>query len=347
MLGKQDNLKKVSLPTEKTRSFLKTYGIQNKTVLTAVSGGVDSVVMLHILCVLQKEFELNLKVINLNHNWRGEESKKDAEFVKNLAIQFGLEFYMETLDDDVKKTELTARDERYSFFERALKKFETNVCFLAHNKNDNAETLIYRVIKGTGPSGLASIPKCRPPYYRPLLELARTEIEDYAKENGLKFRQDMSNEDITYKRNFIRKNILPEMEKINKNAVNAINSLINLSVERNEILENFLEKIEAEVFEKGSENFFHKKPSIKREAFLALEKPLQREIISRYFKRILKNRDYKNILKIQNFISDNENSTLSINADTFLKVYKGSVFLYKRETDKPKDGTSGQNKEDI
>lgn len=318
----------------KTAQFLQKYNIKDETALVAVSGGVDSSVMLHILCVLKKDFGLNLKVIHLNHNWRGEESLKDSHFVENLALQYGLEFYTETLNDDVKKTELSARDERYAFFERALQRFDSKVCFLAHNKNDNAETLIYRVIKGTGPSGLLSIPKCRPPYYRPLLDFSRYEIEEYAKTNGLKHRLDASNEDTQYKRNFIRKNILPEMEKINKNAIDAINSLINLSVERNEILEDYLKSIEAEVFEAGSENFSHNKPTIKKGAFLSLKEPLQREIISRYFKGILKNRDYRTIIRIQNFIKENENSTLSINADSFLKVSKGSVFLYKRERTK-------------
>lgn len=337
MLKKENLQKKIAL-------FLEEYNIKNKTVLAAVSGGVDSVAMLHILCTLQKDFNLDLKVIHLNHNWRGEESVKDLEFVKDLAFQYGLEFYTETLEDDIKKTELAARDERYAFFERALEKFETNICFLAHNKNDNAETLVYRIIKGTGPSGLASIPRRRVSYYRPMLDFSRLEIENYAESNSLKFRQDKSNEDTVYKRNFIRKNILPEMEKINKNAIDAINSLIKLSVERNEILEDYLVNLEAAVFEKGSENFCHKKPNIKRDAFLALKEPLQREIISRYFKGILKNRDYKNILKIQNFIKESENSTLSINADTFLRVCKGSVFLYKKETGKIK---SRQNKEDV
>lgn len=327
-----------------TAQFLKRCGIQNKTVLAAVSGGADSSVLLYILNALKKDFNLEIKVIHLNHNWRGEESVRDFEFVQDLASNMGLEFYGETLDLDIKKTELSARDERYAFFERALQKFETDVCFLAHNKNDNAETLIYRVIKGTGPSGLASIPACRAPYYRPMLNFSRQEIEEYALAVGLKFRVDSSNDDTNYKRNFIRKNILPEMEKINKNAVDSINSLIKLSFERNEILEEYLKSVEKSVFEEGSENFSHKKPTIKRDEFLALKEPLQREIISRYFKGILKNRDFKNIVKIQNFIKENENSTLSINADSFLRVLRGSVFLYKKEAQR-NDGAVFEQKD--
>ncbi len=315
---------------EKTAAFLKKYNIADKTVLAAVSGGVDSSCLLYILNSLKKDFNLNLKVIHLNHNWRGEESIKDMEFVQKLARDYGVEFYYETLDDDIKKTELSARDARYDFFERALKKFESNVCFLAHNKNDNVETFFYRVIKGTGISGLSSIPKCRPPYYRPLLEFSRDEIESFAAKFDIKFRVDASNEDIKYKRNFIRKNILPEILKINDNALNAVSSLINIATEHNEIVEDYLKIIEKEIFDHNGADWANKRPAIIRDKFLNLKPELQREILSRYFKGLLKNRDFKNILKIQNFIIENENSTLSINKDTFLKSWKNSVFLYKR-----------------
>ncbi len=315
---------------EKVAEFLKKYDIKKKTVLVAVSGGVDSVVLLHILNSLKNEFSLDIKVIHLNHNWRGEASQGDMEFVQSLANDMGLEFYCDILDDDIKKTELCARDARYSFFEKALEKFETNVCFLAHNKNDNVETFLYRVIKGTGVSGLVSIPVVRPPYYRPLLNFSRCEIEEFAAKNGIKFRTDASNEDIKYKRNFIRKNIVPEILKINDNAINSIGSLIGIAAEHNEIIEDYLKTIENEVFDKNCTDWAHRRPLIIRDKFLSLKPAVQREILSRYFKGLLKNRDFKNILKIQNFIIENENSTLSVNRDTFLRVHKNGIFLYKK-----------------
>ncbi len=313
-----------------TALFLKNYGIQNKTVLAAVSGGADSCVLLFVLNGLKKEFNLDIKVIHLNHNWRGEESLCDMEFVRSAAEGAGLEFYFETLDDDIKKTELSAREARYDFFERALKKFDSNVCFLVHNKNDNVETFFYRVIKGTGVSGLVSIPAVRTPYYRPLLNFSREEIEQFASLHSIKYRTDSSNFDTKYKRNFIRQNILPEILKINDNALNAVSSLINIANEHNEILEDYLKIIEQEIFDYAAVDFAYKKPAIIRDRFLNLKPALQREIISRYFKGLLKNRDFKNILKIQNFIIENENSTLSINRDAFLKSWNNSVFLYKR-----------------
>ncbi len=310
--------------------FLKKYNIEEKTVLAAVSGGVDSSVLLFILNELKEEFKLDIKVVHLNHNWRGEESLGDMEFVKSFAKDSGLEFYFEILEDDIKKTELSAREARYEFFERALKKFDSNICFLAHNKNDNVETLLYRIIKGTGVLGLSSIPVVRKPFYRPLLNFSREQIENFACENQIEFRVDSSNDDTKYKRNFIRQKILPEILKINDCALDSIGSLINIAAEHNEIIEDYLAIVEKEVFDLSCKDFAHNRPLIIRDKFLSLKPALQREIISRYFKGLLKNRDNKNILKIQNFIIENEASTLSINKDTFLKSWKNGVFLYKK-----------------
>lgn len=310
--------------------FLKKYNIEEKTVLAAVSGGVDSSVLLFILNELKEEFKLDIKVVHLNHNWRGRESFDDMEFVKSFAKDLGLEFYFEILEDDIKKTELSAREARYEFFERALKKFDSNICFLAHNKNDNVETLLYRIIKGTGVLGLSSIPVVRKPFYRPLLNFSREQIENFACENQIEFRVDSSNDDTKYKRNFIRQKILPEILKINDCALDSIGSLINIAAEHNEIIEDYLAIVEKEVFDLNCKDFTHNRPLIIRDKFLSLKPALQREIISRYFKGLLKNRDNKNILKIQNFIIENEASTLSINKDTFLKSWKNGVFLYKK-----------------
>ncbi len=324
---------------EETQRFLSDNNIRNKTVLMALSGGVDSSVLFFILNKLKLRFNLDLKVIHLNHNWRGEEALCDLKFCEDLAKVNGCEFFSKTLDDSVKKTEVSAREARYAFFEEALLKFNSDVCFLAHNKNDNVETLLYRIAKGTGASGLSAIPKIREPYYRPLLDVSRAEIEEFARLNGITFRTDKSNADTKYKRNFIRKNIIPNFEAINKNAVNSINSLIKLSAERNEILDEYIHSVEKKIFddkEPCDTGFLpvsfgpmaDRKP-IRRKSFLSLKDSLQREILSRYFKGILKNRDYKTILKIQNFIKDNEDSLLSLSSDSFLKVQKGRVYIYK------------------
>jgi len=321
--------------------FLQKNNIRNKTVLMALSGGVDSSVLFYILNGLKEEFNLDLKVIHLNHNWRGRDSFLDEEFAKDTAKKAGCGFYSEVLDDFVKKTEVCAREARYAFFERALKKFDSEICFLAHNKDDNVETLIYRMIKGTGIRGLCSIPAVRAPYYRPLLEFSRWEIEEFASQNGIKFRVDKSNSDKKYKRNFIRHEILPLMENINKNAKDALYSLINLACENNSILDEYIKSKEKEVFLGGT---------IILDKFLLLSDELQREILSLYFKGILKNRDYKTILKIQKFISENdkkEGATLSVGKDLFLKIEKNKAFLHTPKDVPFKKGARGRKGEAV
>ncbi|MCD8024067.1 MAG: tRNA lysidine(34) synthetase TilS, partial [Candidatus Gastranaerophilales bacterium] len=204
------------------KNFIKENNLENANILIGLSGGVDSAVLFDILCKLN----LKLKVIHLNHNWRGENSKKDEEFVKKLALSKNIEFYSETLSPKIKKTETGAREARYDFFARCQKKFNADAVFLAHNKNDNVETLIYRLVKGTGPSGLNSIPKIRGFYYRPLLDFERTRIEDYAKKNNIKYVVDKSNFDTKYKRNLIREKIIPSMKEINKEVIKSISNFI-------------------------------------------------------------------------------------------------------------------------
>ena len=206
--------------------FIKKYKLSG-TFLVAFSGGYDSMCLLNILC------DLGYKpvAIHLNHNWRGEESRKEEENCKNFAKLKDIEFYSETLSDNIAKTETSAREARYEFFEKCAKKFNSNVIFTAHNFEDNAETVIYRIIKGTGTIGLQGIAEHRNIYYRPLLSVSRTDIENYCKEHNLNPNKDSSNENTKYKRNLIRKKIIPLMKEINPNVINAVNSLSEIAKE--------------------------------------------------------------------------------------------------------------------
>ena len=217
--------------SERVKIFIEKYNLK-EPFLVAFSGGYDSMCLLNVL------YELKHKVvaIHLNHNWRGEESFKEEINCKNFAKSLGIQFYSETLSDDIAHTETAAREARYDFFERCAKKFKSNVIFTAHNLNDNAETVLYRIIKGTGPTGLQGISEKRDIYYRPLLSTTREEIEDYCNQKALKPNNDSSNKNIKYKRNLIREKILPIMKEINPNVIRAINSLSELSCENLESL---------------------------------------------------------------------------------------------------------------
>lgn len=208
------------------KSFLEKYNLSG-TILVAFSGGYDSMCLLDVLNKLGK----NIIAIHLNHNWRGKESLADEENCRNFTKERNIQFYCETLDDSIPKTETVAREARYQFFKHCAKKFKTNIVFTAHNFDDNAETVLYRIIKGTGTHGLQGILEHRDIFYRPFLNISREEIEKYCAKNNLSPNIDSSNSNTKYNRNFIRHKILPLMKEINPKVTTAINSLSNIAKE--------------------------------------------------------------------------------------------------------------------
>lgn len=294
--------------------FIKQYKINGK-ILVALSGGCDSIVLLHVLSVLK----FDVVAIHLNHNWRAGESLRDEKYAKEFANSLGIQFYSEKLSNKYKKTESDAREARYAFFEKCAKKFNSEYIFLAHNKNDNAETLLYRVFKGTGLKGLCSIPKKRGIFYRPLLNIGREEIEKYAKKNNLKYVFDSSNNDIKYKRNFIRKEIIPLAKEINPDVICALNNLANLANMHYLTVLEILEKIKKDIFYKDK---------IILSKFLNLNLAFKYEIINDFIGSDLKFRDFKRIKSYVEFIEKkhNKNAKKSINKNLFLEISNGYIF---------------------
>lgn len=218
--------------SEKVKLFIEKYELKEPFIV-GFSGGYDSMCLADILSKLK----YSIILVHLNHNWRGEESLKEEENCKNFAKERNISFYSETLPDNVKHCETVAREERYKFFEKCAKKFDSNVIFTAHNFDDNAETVLYRITKGTGLIGLQGIAEKRDNlYYRPLLTTTREEIENYCICNNLTPNKDSSNEDIKYKRNLIRKKIIPLMEKINPKVKKVLNTLSQIANEDAHIL---------------------------------------------------------------------------------------------------------------
>ena len=212
--------------TEQVKNFLTKYQLSNNFIV-AFSGGYDSMCLLDIL----NKLGYRVIAVHLNHNWRGAESKKEEINCKNFCELRNIEFYSETLPENSPKTETYARDARYNFFERCAKKFNSDIVFTAHNYEDNAETVLYRIIKGTGTFGLCGIAEKRDIFYRPLLKISRKEIEKYCRENNLNPNKDSSNKNTKYKRNLIREKIIPLMQEINPNVIKAVNSLSEIASE--------------------------------------------------------------------------------------------------------------------
>ncbi|HAO93853.1 MAG: tRNA lysidine(34) synthetase TilS [Deltaproteobacteria bacterium GWB2_55_19] len=206
---------------EKTfRNTIKRLGLLRKgdAVLAAVSGGADSIVMLRLLSTVKDELGLKLSVCHLNHNMRGAESMRDLEFVKKTARGLGLKFIGKTLGKGAlvlkgKSLQEAAREERYAFFEDAAKKTGADRIALGHTLDDQAETVLLRLLKGASLSGLSGIPPVRAPFIRPLIEVKREEIERYAADEGIDFVIDSTNNTPKYLRNSVRLALIPFLEK--------------------------------------------------------------------------------------------------------------------------------------
>ncbi len=220
---------------DRVKNFIEKYNLSG-TFIVAFSGGYDSMCLLDILYKLNTD----IVAIHLNHNWRGEESLKEAKNCENFAKSRNIKYYSEILPDSIEKTETSAREARYDFFKRCAEMFNSNAVFTAHNFDDNAETVLYRIIKGTGTIGLQGISEHRGIFYRPLLKTTRSEIEEYIKDNNLTPNIDSSNFNTKYKRNLIRNKIIPLLKEINPNVKGAINSLSELAVDDNCLINSYL-----------------------------------------------------------------------------------------------------------
>lgn len=190
---------------------------RDEKILVAVSGGVDSVVLLDVLC----KMEVECGVAHCNFNLRGNESDGDFEFVKNLAKEKGLPFYSK--DFDTKKyaaenkisIEMAARDLRYNWFEQLREVFEYKYIAIGHHADDVAETVLINLARGTGIHGLSGIKSKLGKIVRPMLPFPRKRLLEYAKEHSLDFREDSTNAETDFVRNKIRHQIMPVLEEIN------------------------------------------------------------------------------------------------------------------------------------
>lgn len=306
------------------KKFIEKYNLQNKTIVVGFSGGYDSTCLLYSLNKLKKKLNLKLVGAHFNHNWRGETAKQEQKNCRKFCEKLEINFYTETAPFDTQKNETVAREQRYHFFENAMKKYNTDIVFTAHNYNDNAETLIYRIAKGTGLTGLKGISEKRENYYRPLLNIKRKTIENYCKDNGLEPNNDLSNNDTVHKRNLIRHEILPLLEEINPNVIKAINNLSKVTEVELDILDNYLNSIKNKVYSDGK---------ILTKEFKKLDKNLAQKIVYEYIYNSEIDYDYRLIENATNFLINAINldkiSKFSLTKDRWLYVDKNTIEIIK------------------
>ncbi len=202
-----------------------------QSVLCALSGGVDSVVLLHLLL----QCGVRVEAAHVEHGIRGESSRWDCRFVQELCGKWGVPLHVIHLDvpaqaaKEGRGIEETARAMRYDFLWKTREARRLETLATAHHLNDQAETVLMHLIRGASPVGLSGMRECDGALIRPLLPFSRAQIEQYAQENHLPHVEDETNADIAYTRNYIRHELIPCMEKLNPRAVEAIGRAAELA----------------------------------------------------------------------------------------------------------------------
>lgn len=221
-------------------------------IAVGVSGGADSMLLLWALLDKQKQTGFYMKVVHVNHNLRGKASDSDSDFVEEFCKKKKIPYEIvsvnvEKLKSDNKFTlEEAARSARYNAIYDVMKKDKLNKLFLAHHKNDQAETVLMHILRGSGLSGACGMRENQK-IFRPLLAFKKSEIEKLVGESGIKFVEDASNSDNRYTRNFIRNSVLPEIEKVYPGAVDSICAFSDKCLE----VQKFVEKqIDTSLLEK-------------------------------------------------------------------------------------------------
>lgn len=250
-------------------------------VIVACSGGPDSVALLHLLNQIKENYDLKLIVAHINHKLRGQESDEDERFVKRLAQELKLNFH--TRSFDVAKIarrkklsiEEAAREVRYQYLDKLAQRLKASKIALGHNADDQAETVLMRLIRGTGALGLTGMSIVRGKIIRPLLQIKREEIEEFLKEQNLDFRIDSSNLRQDYLRNRIRLKLLPHLKRnYNPKIIDILNRTASILSAQEDYLEKKILKEFGRVAKSQKE-----KISLDLDKLFSYDIFLQREIL--------------------------------------------------------------------
>lgn len=238
---------------EQVYNCIKKYKLidENDKIVIGVSGGPDSICILHVLNSLKEKLKIEIFVAHVNHMIR-EEADSETEYVQEFCSSLGVECFVKKIDviEYAKMhkigTEEAGRIIRYEFFEEVAKEVLANKIVTAHNSNDKAETVLLNILRGSGLSGLKGIEPIRDnKYIRPLIETDRKDIEEYCAKNNLEPKIDKTNLESIYKRNKIRNDLIPYIQKeLNPNFLKTINRLSEVATEENE----YMEKITKQTF---------------------------------------------------------------------------------------------------
>ena len=226
--------------------------LKDKKLLIAVSGGIDSVALTHLLSILN----FNISLAHCNFNLRQKESDLDEVFVKELGEKLSIKVFTTHFNtekfakENKQSTQIAARELRYNWFQELIENYKFNYVLTAHHADDNLETFLINLTRGTGLEGLTGIPEINGNIVRPLLKFSRDEVLTFAKGNNINWREDKSNASTKYTRNKIRHQILPILKEINPSLLETFAKTTDHLKDSQQIIEDRIEKISSEIIEK-------------------------------------------------------------------------------------------------
>ncbi len=300
--------------------------IDTKKIVVGLSGGADSVCLLHILNSLKGEYRFTLTGAHVNHGIRGDEALRDAGFARDFCEKIGVEFKLHNIDcirlsqESGESVEVCGRNERYHFF-HSLADYDAKIA-TAHNANDNAETVLFNIARGSTVKGGGGIPPIRGIIIRPLIYCTRKEIEGYCEENGLEYVTDSTNLSDDYTRNKIRHKILPVLEEINSEAISNFTCFSTDAREVSEYIKNEALRAIDYARDYGSEYFVG--------ALLDFDDVVVREALVILFRdltdRTLERKKLDELMALLN-----GSGRVQVYGDIFAEVIKGKFRFYMNE----------------
>lgn len=237
---------------EKVAAYIRQYHMiaEGMHICVGVSGGADSVCLFRVLKRLQDTMKFSMSIVHIEHGIRGEESLSDMEFVRKLAVDYGVKFsaYAYPVEKIAREQKLSLEEAgrmvRYEAFEKECAAYGMNTRIaLAHHGDDSAETMLFHLCRGSGIEGLRGIRPVRGNIIRPLLCVTRAEIEDFLSREGQSYRQDVTNADLAYSRNRIRSRVMPELFLLNEQFAAHMSRLSEDAAEISEYLRGEVQKI--------------------------------------------------------------------------------------------------------
>ncbi|MBD3182871.1 tRNA lysidine(34) synthetase TilS [Candidatus Poribacteria bacterium] len=309
---------------------------RGEKIVTSVSGGPDSMALLYLLYDLRDELECTLHVAHLDHQLRGEESKADADYVKDHAQRLGLDITLESINvakliTPKESIESGARRIRYDFYTRVMNEVKADKIALGHNSDDQAETVIMRLLRGSGTKGLMGIPAVREDkFIRPIIEIDRKQINQYLKNIGITACQDSTNLSTYYLRNKIRLELIPLLEKYySPNIKQILQQTADILRAEDDFLNQLIRNIWAECIEKLDAHMVEINDEDFKRKHIAVQRRLIRLAVEFMIGHLM-GFDYKHVETLRNLILGGETgSRISLPHGIVARKTYGKLIIQK------------------